>query len=282
MLERSERILRIVCLVLGALMVFQLARILAHRNPVANLRIPELPTLASSEADASSTNGPAIKGGEAARPSTNTLKTASAGNTNAVAGAPSAQNSTNLAPAQVSTAAGATNVESRVPAEIAKHPAKGSTNSVAAKPGAPSGTNVAAHASVGPGTNAVARSSNSPPPGVTAEMARGPGGPGGPPGPPGKQRDVPPEILARVDRVVDSEILGPIMRPLPMALLGIAGNTAFLRASSGQTGLVKEGDDLGGLKLLRIGINRVLVEESGQKKELTIFSGLGGESLLPN
>ena len=71
------------------------------------------------------------------------------------------------------------------------------------------------------------------------------------------------------------------MRPLPMALLGIAGNVAFLRAPTGQTGLVKEGENLGGLKLLRIGINRVLVEQEGQKKELIMFSGFGGESLLP-
>jgi hypothetical protein len=67
-----------------------------------------------------------------------------------------------------------------------------------------------------------------------------------------------------------------------MALLGIAGEDAFLRTASGQTGLVKEGDSLGDLKLLRIGINRVLVEENGEKKELTIFSGYGGESLLTN
>jgi hypothetical protein len=66
-----------------------------------------------------------------------------------------------------------------------------------------------------------------------------------------------------------------------MALLGIAGNVAFLRAANGQTGVVKEGDNLGGLKLLQIGTNRVLVEEDGQKQELTIFSGYGGESLLP-
>ena len=66
-----------------------------------------------------------------------------------------------------------------------------------------------------------------------------------------------------------------------MALLGIAGEFAFLRSASGQTGLVKEGDSLGDLKLLRIGINRVLVEQNGQKQELMIFSGYGGESLLP-
>ena len=93
--------------------------------------------------------------------------------------------------------------------------------------------------------------------------------------------ELPLAIRARVDRITDSEILGPVMRPLPMALLGIAGNAAFLRAANGQTGVVKEGDNLGGLKLLQIGTNRVLVEEDGQKQELTIFSGYGGESLLP-
>jgi hypothetical protein len=84
-----------------------------------------------------------------------------------------------------------------------------------------------------------------------------------------------------VDRITDSEILGPVPRPLPTALLGIAGNVAFVRSASGQTGLVKEGDSLGGLKLIQIGTNRVLVEEDGQKQELTIFSGYGGESLMP-
>ena len=93
--------------------------------------------------------------------------------------------------------------------------------------------------------------------------------------------ELPLPIRARVDRITDSEILGPVMRPMPMALLGIAGNVTFLRAANGQTGLVKEGDSLGGLKLIQIGTNRVLVEEDGQKKELTIFSGYGGESLLP-
>ncbi len=66
-----------------------------------------------------------------------------------------------------------------------------------------------------------------------------------------------------------------------MALLGIAGDVAFLRAPSGQTGMVKEGDTLGELKLLKIGINRVLVEEAGQQKELTMFEGFGSSSLLP-
>jgi hypothetical protein len=90
-----------------------------------------------------------------------------------------------------------------------------------------------------------------------------------------------PAISARIDRVTQSEILGPIIRPLPMALLGIAGQDAFLRAPNGQTGLLKEGEELGGIKLIRIGTNRVLIEHEGQQKELSVFSGFGSESLLP-
>jgi hypothetical protein len=87
--------------------------------------------------------------------------------------------------------------------------------------------------------------------------------------------------IARVDRITASEILGPVIRPLPMALLGLAGEEALLRGPNGQAGLVKEGDSLGELKLLRIGTNRVLVEQAGEKKELMIFSGYGGETLVP-
>lgn len=95
------------------------------------------------------------------------------------------------------------------------------------------------------------------------------------------QSDLPAAVQARVDRIVQGEILGAVVRPLPMALLGIAGKDAFLRGSDGQTGLVREGEVLGALKVLRIGTNRVLVEHEGQKKELMLFSGFGSETLLP-
>jgi hypothetical protein len=97
---------------------------------------------------------------------------------------------------------------------------------------------------------------------------------------PGRKVTVAPAIQASIDRITDSEILGPVIRPLPMALLGIAGEVAFLRTPDGVTGLLKEGDELGGIKLLRIGVNRVLIEENGQRKELTIFDGIGGKTLL--
>jgi hypothetical protein len=149
------------------------------------------------------------------------------------------------------------------------------TNSVVAK--LPGGTNLIAGASAKTNltNSAIAKASGSrPPPGMMPPMMGGPGGRG-------PAAKLPPEIQARVDRVTDSEILAPVMHPMPMALLGIAGKVAFLRAPSGQTGLVKEGEDLGEIKLLRIGTNRVLVEQDGQKTELMMFSGLGGNSLLP-
>lgn len=65
------------------------------------------------------------------------------------------------------------------------------------------------------------------------------------PGRPGAGAMLPPEIQARVDRVIQSEILGMIMRPPPMALLGIVGNDVLLRGPNGMSGLVREGGELG-------------------------------------
>ena len=98
---------------------------------------------------------------------------------------------------------------------------------------------------------------------------------------PRKQADVPVAVQTRIDRITQSEILGPVVRPLPMALIGIAGKDVLLRTAAGQTGLLRVGEELGGVKLLRIGTNRVLVEHEQQQKELTVFSGVGGETLLP-
>lgn len=91
---------------------------------------------------------------------------------------------------------------------------------------------------------------------------------------------VPPEITARVEKIKETQVLGQIMRPPPMALIGIAGPDVLLRGPNGQTGIIREGETLGGVKVLRIGVNRVLVEHEGQQKELMLFEGFGGESLL--
>ncbi len=181
---------------------------------------------------------------------------------------------TNTAP--VVTAIASTTNTSATNITIAAPP----TNAIAATttPAAaklPGGTNVAANGSAKTNltNSAIAKASAARPPPTMPPMMGGPCGK--------TAAKLPPEIQARIDRVTESEILAPIAHPMPMALLGIAGQVAFLRSPSGQTGLVKEGDDLGEIKLLRIGTNRVLVEQDGQKKELMIFSGLGGESLMP-
>lgn len=87
-------------------------------------------------------------------------------------------------------------------------------------------------------------------------------------------------VQVSVDKIIQSEILGPVVRPPPMALLGIAGKDAMVRGPNGTTGLLRAGGELGGIKLLRIGTNRVLVEHEGQEKELMIFSGFGSETLM--
>lgn len=202
MLERTEPILKALCLGLAALLLFQICRIAARRDPLDHLSIPVPPTLAMAPDPPTSRTG--------------------------------------------------TNHQTQ---------ARG-TNS----PTLSAGTN-------SPSSNVA---TNPPTPGK---------GPNPPPRPAAgkKEADLPPAIQARIERIKDSEIFGTVPKPmsLPMALLGIAGKDAFLRAPSGQTGLVREGGELGGMKLLQIGTNRVLVEHDGQKKELTIFSGFGGETLLP-
>jgi hypothetical protein len=94
-------------------------------------------------------------------------------------------------------------------------------------------------------------------------------------------KPIPPAVATRIEQITQSEIFGPIPRPLPMGLIGIFGDEAYFRAPNGQVGWLKEGDELGGVKLIRIGTNRILIEHEGQTSELTIFGGFGGESLRP-
>jgi hypothetical protein len=172
------------------------------------------------------------------------------------------------------------------------------TNAATAGKAATQGTNAAS------GTNALAKATNaaatsetnqtaagsvpkkvgpgkSGPPAEMAVQMMGGGMPGGPNGTGMKKVELPADVQARVDKIIDSEIFGPVVRPMPMALLGIAEEEAFIQATNGQSGPVKVGGEMGGIKLLRIGINRVLVAHDGETNELTLFGGIGGESLLP-
>lgn len=204
MLERFNPVLRIVCLALAGLVLFQLSRIIARKDPLANLNLTALSLPSSAEANAET------KG------------------TNSVPKATNVASATNTFPKTTNVISGTNAVRT--------------TNTV---------YRIASAVSMRPSAGAM------------------------------KAADLPPAVQARVDRITQSEILGPIVRPLPMALLGIAGKDVFLRAPNGQTGMIREGEELGGVKLIRIGVNRVLIEHEQQQKELTVFSGFGSETLLP-
>ncbi len=302
--ERAEPALRILCLILAAVVVYELAGMLARLNPFHGVKVPELPALAaatnSPAAGAKGTNESAAarsKGtnGVPQPMSTNTMPSAGNGGTNqllakvatngtnsVVQGGPTAPAISSLTNAVVGSgtnrdtnavAPAATNLLAAVIATTNSTVTNGAALAVLSTNG---GTNLAPTAAAA-GTNQVpAAKPKKKKSGAGPELAgMGPGQASGP-----GVVDLPPAVKTRISRITDSEILGPVIHPLPMALLGIAGPVVFLRSESGQTGLVKEGDSLDNVKLLKIGINRVLIEQNGQKKELTIFSGYGGDSLL--
>ncbi len=246
MLERYEKVLKVVCLVLAALMLFQLTRLVFGRSPLAGVIVPALPTLPVTES--AKTNLASVTTGQ--RKGTNS--------------APELKSKTN----ETNTVSHLVKQNTNSGSGLAKTNAvlltkSKETNSV----GQIKETNTITMKESGKGSNSLLS-----PKGMSS-FPRSEGGK--------KAIELPPPIQARVDKITQSEILAPVVRPLPMALLGIAGEKAFLRSANGQTGVVKEGEEVGGLKLLRIGINRVLVEQDGEKKELMVFSGFGGESLLP-
>lgn len=294
MLERFERPLKIVCLGLAALLIFQVASVIFRGDPLASVKIPELPSLpgGTNETDKvakQGTNAPDSKKG--ATNGTNALISGSATNkTNlTVSGSGSTTNRTNNA------AANATNASSSFTKGTNE---AGSTNTVK-HTDLTKGTNAANGPARTNATSAVDGKTNSAkphpggPPGAPGDMMAqmmGGGMPGFPgmPGRPGGRRGggakpvtLPAETQARVDRIIESEILGPTARPVPMALVGISDDEAFIRATNGQTGPIKIGGEMAGIKLLRIALNRVLVEQDGEKKELTLFGGVGSESLMP-
>ena len=286
MRERAEIFLKIASAALVGLLLFQLGRALLRNDPFAHVTIPALPALASATNAPAGTapGGPALPVAATNLPPTGTnlpsggtnhlgtnfVKTALS--TNGMALPAGTNAGTNLPPALSSTNA-PTNSASG--AKLPPPPFSALTNSSpSSNSPALTGTNQTGANALAAGPHKKSRSHRSPM-GMPGMGFPGMGGGGGGPLP-----DLPPVVTYRINQIVTSELLGPVFHPEPMALLGIAGEDAFLRAGTGETGLVKEGGTLGDLKLLRIGINRVLVEQNGQKQELTIFSGLGGESLL--
>jgi hypothetical protein len=322
--KRREQFLKLVCLVFAVVLVLQVTRLVIAK-PFNRLTVPPLPSLPVEAKNDGGSNAPAAKPDSKAatnsaipdaktKSGTNIASSkelVKKGGTNAVAGgastnAPStnqpasgtnslaaSSSQTNGGTTQTNVAIGQTNAQTtetsgtnEVTATSRKKSKAEKTNLLVEAQGESPNTNKGGtNLLVSASTNSLTSTNSTR--GGTNSMAKSPvkKGPAVARGGPGKPAELPPEIKDRVDRIVQGEILGQVIRPLPMALLGIAGESAMLRSPEGQTGLVKEGDSLGTLKLLQIGTNRVLVEVKGEgepeKKELMIFAGLGSESLLP-
>jgi hypothetical protein len=288
---------------LAAIMLYELIGAVLRHNPLEHMSIPTLPALAAAPDVKSGgpgtnsvtskvsgmvgTNSSAVKNSDQSGANSLAVEAASKRGTNAIPAVESEHKGTNSTLAQV-PGKSETNVVADEGATVKSTNSvsiqgleKTDTNLIAGleKTGTNmmSGTNLVSGTNGARGTNLVSGTNllSHLTPGKMAmnlKLRQGLGK---------KAAELPPVIQARIDKITDSEILGPVIRPVPMGLLGIAGEYAFLRAPSGQTELVKEGAEMGGIKLLKIGINRVLVEEAGEQKELTIFEGYGGETLLP-
>jgi hypothetical protein len=310
MLERAELALKILCVVVAAALIYEFSGVVSRWNPLGDARIPTVPTFAGAtgEPDAKGTNSAAVQTQKSGPTDTNAVKTAKAEatQTNAVASQKSGGADTNSAaspkPVATETNHSATNlsavaksapattnsVRTRKPSatdtNLAAMQRSGDTNVVSPPKTGTAETNATAQSKTGVGETNLAsaqKPSGSDTNAASSGTAGRRGGAGPRQGSPPKLPDLPPPIKNRVDWIVNSETLAPIPHPVPTGLLGIAGNYAFIRGSTGQNEMVKVGDSVGSVKLLRIGTNRVLVEEDGQPKELMIFEGYGGESLLP-
>lgn len=249
--NRLDRILQAVTFGLLAVIAFQIFGLILRRNPLTGLETPQAPHWQLGETNAAT-------GTNALIPNTNRLAP------NGIVGAVN----TNLPIAETN----------HLPAKGTKASVVATNDSTVLTNGLASRTNALVS-----GTNSASSSTYGPPIKSNTPLAGGPPPSGRGMNPRGPRSATPlsPLIQARIDRITQSEVLAPVFRPPPMALLGIAGHDAFIRTPSGQSTLLREGGESDGIKLLRLGTNRVLIEQGGEKKELLIFEGFGSESLLP-
>src|SRR3974390_753918 len=94
--ERYERLLRLICLILGGMLLLRVGWVVIHHNPLAHLKIPAVPTLAASDSTAGGKTTNNVPRSDATRKSTNTLGAELPGKaTNSVASLQVAKGATN-------------------------------------------------------------------------------------------------------------------------------------------------------------------------------------------
>jgi hypothetical protein len=244
MLEKLTPVFRIASIALAGFIVLQGARAVAKKNPLASIKLPKI-ELPAVKVEAKSDDK---KAGATAAAAPDHAANPAAG-PQAGPGAPHPPAAATGGPVVSMASGGGPPVMMSMPNGM--------------PPGMPPGARMTGSRPMPPGM---------PPRGMPMMMG-GMGAPGLPP-------NTPPEIKDRLDKIYQSQILGMIIRPMPMALQGIAGKEVFIRTATGQSGMASEGSEFGGVKILKVGTNRVLVEVDGKEQELTLFQGLGSDSLL--
>lgn len=97
MRKHSEKTLRLFCLALGALLLFQVVRLVVRKNPLAGLSIPALPTFTvATDPPAGGKGTNAASARESANKGTNVVgRQSGSKDTNSVAGQPEGKRGTN-------------------------------------------------------------------------------------------------------------------------------------------------------------------------------------------
>lgn len=88
------------------------------------------------------------------------------------------------------------------------------------------------------------------------------------------------EVKVAVTIIKKSGVFGSPPKPRPSSLIGIAENVAFIQTPSGSVQGIEIGQTIQNVKVIKIDTNRVLIEENGKQRELTIYSGMGSETLI--
>lgn len=92
--------------------------------------------------------------------------------------------------------------------------------------------------------------------------------------------NLPGPIATRSQLIRQSELFGPVPRPQPIGLSAVFDNIAIISFPSGDRGPLKVGEERNGVQLLEVAANRALIVHEGATNELTIFSGIGSDSIL--
>ena len=88
------------------------------------------------------------------------------------------------------------------------------------------------------------------------------------------------QVKTSIEIMKRSGLFGSPPKPRPSTLIGIAGDMAIIQTGSGGTKAMSVDETFQNVKLLKLDTNRALIEENGKTRELTLYSGMGSESLI--